>query len=99
MDVTDKWGIPRAMYADITNRKVTDMLKKQPLLLDPQEDHRYIQSDLDAEMNGQQAAAQLARTASHPITSDGNLQSMLSQKQLLKVMMLLLLDVNRVIRD
>lgn len=77
MDVTDKWGIPRAMYADITNRKVTDMLKKQSLLLDPQEDHRYIQSDLDAEMNGQQAAAQLARTASHPITSDGNLQSML----------------------
>lgn len=77
MDVTDKWGIPRAMYADITNRKVTDMLKKQPILYDPQEDHRYIQSDLDAEMNGQQAAAQLARTASHSITSDGNLQSML----------------------
>ena len=77
MDVADKWGIPRAMYADITNRKVTDMLKKQPILYDPQEDHRYIQSDLDAEMNGQQAAAQLARTASHPITSDGNLQSML----------------------
>lgn len=74
IDVTDKWGIPRAMYADITNRKVTDMLKKQPILYDPQEDHRYIQSDLDAEMNGQQAAAQLA---SHPITSDGNLQSML----------------------
>lgn len=77
MDVTDKWGIPRAMYADITNRKVTDMLKKQSILYDPQEDHRYVQSDLDAEMNGQQAAAQLARTASHPITSDGNLQSML----------------------
>ena len=77
MDVTDKWGIPRAMYADVTNRKVTDMLKKQPLLSDPQEDHRYVQSDLDAEMNGQQAAAQLTRTASHPITSDGNLQSML----------------------
>lgn len=77
IDVTDKWGIPRAMYADITNRKITDMLKKQPILYDPQEDHRYIQSDLDAEMNGQQAAAQLARTASHPITSDGNLQSML----------------------
>lgn len=77
IDVTDKWGIPRAMYADITNRKVTDMLKKQPILYDPQEDHRYIQSDLDAEMNSQQAAAQLTRTASHPITSDGNLQSML----------------------
>lgn len=84
MDVTDKWGIPRAMYANITNRKVTDMLKKQPLLLDPQEDHRYIQSDLDAEMNGQQAAAQLARTASHPITSDGNLQSMLQLEAVAK---------------
>lgn len=75
LDVTDKWGIPRAMYADITNRKVTDLLKKQPLLLDPQEDHRYIQSDLDAEMNGQAAAAQLNRLASQPITSDGNLQT------------------------
>ena len=75
LDVTDKWGIPRAMYADITNRKVTDMLKKQPLLLDPQEDHRYIQSDLDAEMNGQQAAAQLDRLASQPMTSDGSLQT------------------------
>lgn len=75
LDVTDKWGIPRAMYADITNRKVTDMLKKQPLLLDPQEDHRYIQSDLDAEINGQQAAAQLNRLASQPMTSDGSLQT------------------------
>lgn len=75
LDVTDKWGIPRAMYADITNRKITDMLKKQPLLLDPQEDHRYIQSDLDAEVNGQQAAAQLNRLASQPLTSDGNLQT------------------------
>lgn len=84
IDVTDKWGIPRAMYADITNRKVTDMLKKQPLLLDPQEDHRYVQFDLDAEMNGQQAAAQLARTASHPITSDGNLQSMLQLEAVAK---------------
>ena len=84
MDVTDKWGIPRAMYADVTNRKVTDMLKKQPLLLDPQEDHRYVQSDLDAEMNGQQAASQLARTASHPITSDGNLQSMLQLEAVTK---------------
>lgn len=84
MDVTDKWGIPRATYADITNRKVTDMLKKQPILYDPQEDHRYVQSDLDAEMNGQQAAAQLARIASHPITSDGNLQSMLQLEAVAK---------------
>ena len=84
IDVTDKWGIPRAMYADITNRKVTDMLKKQPILYDPQEDRRYVQSDLDAEMNGQQAAAQLTRTASHPITSDGNLQSMLQLEAVAK---------------
>lgn len=75
LDITDKWGIPRAMYADGTNRQVTDLLKKQPLLLDPQEDHRYIQSDLDAEMNGRAAAAQLSRLASQPITSDGNLQT------------------------
>lgn len=75
LDITDKWGIPRAMYADRTNRQVTNLLKKQPLLLDPQEDHRYIQSDLDAEMNGQVAAAQLNRLASQPITSDGNLQT------------------------
>lgn len=75
LDITDKWGIPRAMYADRINRQVTDILKKQPLLLDPQEDHRYIQSDLDAEMNGLEAAAQLNRLASQPITSDGNLQT------------------------
>lgn len=75
LDITDKWGIPRAMYADRINRQVTDILKKQPLLLDPQEDHRYIQSDLDAEMNGLESAAQLKRLASQPITSDGNLQT------------------------
>lgn len=59
------------------NNKIAATLKQSPILYDPQEDPRYIQSDLDAEINGQQAAAQLARIASHPITSDGNLQSML----------------------
>ena len=48
IDPNIKWGIPRAMVADATNKKVTDLLKKQPLLLNSQEDHRYIQSDLDA---------------------------------------------------
>lgn len=75
IDPNIKWGIPRAMAADATNRKVTDLLKKQPLLLDPQEDHRYVQSDLDAEMNGQAQAAALNRLASKPITSDANVQS------------------------
>lgn len=75
IDPNIKWGIPRAMAADATNKKVTDLLKKQPLLLDPQEDHRYIQSDLDAEMNGQAQAAALNRLASEPITSNANIQS------------------------
>lgn len=75
IDPNIKWGIPRAMAADATNRKVTDLLKKQPLLLDPQEDHRYVQSDLDAEMNGQAQAAALNKLASEPITSDANIQS------------------------
>lgn len=75
IDPNIKWGIPRAMAADATNRKVTDLLKKQPLLLDPQEDHRYVQSDLDAEMNGQAQAAALNRLASEPITSNANIQS------------------------
>lgn len=75
IDPNIKWGIPRAIAADATNKKVTDLLKKQPLLLDPQEDHRYVQSDLDAEMNGQTYAAALNRLASEPITSNANIQS------------------------
>ena len=76
-DLIAKWGIPRAMAADATNRAVTDKLKKRPLLLDPQEDHRYIQSDLDAEMDGTAAAAQYYRYAANPITSDGDTQTAL----------------------
>jgi hypothetical protein len=45
-------GIPRAMYADRMNRKITDLAKESltPLLKDPFEVHRYTRSDLDAEM-------------------------------------------------
>ena len=74
IDMMDQIRVNNAINA---NNKIAATLKQSPILYDPQEDHRYIQSDLDAEMNGQQAAAQLARIASHPITSDGNLQSML----------------------
>lgn len=74
IDIMDQIRVNNAINA---NNRIAATLKQSPILYDPQEDHRYIQSDLDAEMNGQQAAAQLARTASHPITSDGNLQSML----------------------
>ena len=74
IDMMDQIRVNNTINA---NNKIAATLKQSPILYDPQEDHRYIQSDLDAEMNGQQAAAQLARIASHPITSDGNLQSML----------------------
>lgn len=74
IDMMDQIRVNNAINA---NNKIAATLKQSPILYDPQEDHRYIQSDLDAEMNGQQVAAQLARIASHPITSDGNLQSML----------------------
>lgn len=74
IDMMDQVRVNNAINA---NNKIAATLKQSPILYDPQEDHRYVQSDLDAEINGQQAAAQLARTASHPITSDGNLQSML----------------------
>ena len=74
IDMMDQVRVNNAINA---NNRIAATLKQSPILYDPQEDHRYIQSDLDAEMNGQQVAAQLTRTASHPITSDGNLQSML----------------------
>lgn len=74
IDMMDQVRVNNAINA---NNKIAATLKQSPILYDPQEDHRYIQSDLNAEMNGQQVAGQLTRIASHPITSDGNLQSML----------------------
>lgn len=84
LNPTIKWGLPRAIYADMTNRKVTDLMRQIPLLLDPQEDHRYIQSDLDAEMNGQRAAGQYNLAVSQPITADGNLQTMAQLDAIIK---------------
>lgn len=74
IDMMDQVRVNNAINA---NNRIAATLKQSPILYDPQEDHRYVQSDLDAEINGQQVAGQLTRTASHPITSDGNLQSML----------------------
>lgn len=70
-------GMPRAMYADRMNRKITDLAKESvtPLLKDPFEAHRYTRSDLDAEMQGERNYADLRRLASRPITSDGSLQT------------------------
>lgn len=74
---TIAYGLPRAMYADRMNRRITDLAKKSivPLLKDPFEVHRYTRSDLDAEMQGERNYANLRRLASRPITSDGNLQT------------------------
>lgn len=74
---TIAYGLPRAMYADRMNRRITDLAKKSivPLLKDPFEVHRYIRSDLDAEMQGERNYANLRRLASRPITSDGSLQT------------------------
>lgn len=74
---TIAYGLPRAMYADRMNRRITDLAKKSivPLLKDPFEVHRYTRSDLDAEMQGERNYANLRRLASKPITSDGSLQT------------------------
>lgn len=74
---TIAYGLPRAMYADRMNRRITDLAKKSvvPLLKDPFEVHRYTRSDLDAEMQGERNYANLRRLASRPITSDGSLQT------------------------
>lgn len=71
------YGLPRAMYADRMNRRMTDLAKESitPLLKDPFEVHRYTRSDLDAEMQGERNYANLRRLASRPITSDGSLQT------------------------
>ena len=74
---TIAYGLPRAVYADRMNRRMTDLAKESvtPLLKDPFQVHRYTRSDLDAEMQGERNYADLRRLASRPITSDGSLQT------------------------
>ena len=74
MDPTMKFGLPRALYADIMNRRMTDLMKESPVLQNPFEYHRTVKSDLNAEMQGQRSAATLANMASKPMTSDASLQ-------------------------
>lgn len=71
------YGLPRAVYADRMNRRITDLAKESvtPLLKAPFQVHRYTRSDLDAEMQGERNYADLRRLASRPITSDGSLQT------------------------
>lgn len=74
---TIAYGLPRAVYADRMNRRMTDLAKASvtPLLKDPFQVHRYTRSDLDAEMQGERNYANLRRLASRPTTSDGSLQT------------------------
>lgn len=74
---TIAYGLPRAVYADRMNRRMTDLAKASvtPLLKDPFQVHRYTRSDLDAEMQGERNYANLRRLASRPVTSDGSLQT------------------------
>lgn len=74
---TIAYGLPRAVYADRMNRRMTDLAKASvtPLLKDPFQVHRYTRSGLDAEMQGERNYANLRRLASRPITSDGSLQT------------------------
>lgn len=74
---TIAYGLPRAVYTDRMNRRMTDLAKASvtPLLKDPFQVHRYTRSDLDAEMQGERNYANLRRLTSRPITSDGSLQT------------------------
>lgn len=74
---TIAYGLPRAVYTDRMNRRMTDLAKVSvtPPLKDPFQVHRYTRSDLDAEMQGERNYANLRRLASRPITSDGSLQT------------------------
>lgn len=74
---TIAYGLPRAVYTDRMNRRMTDLAKASvtPPLKDPFQVHRYTRSDLDAEMQGERNYANLRRLASRPITSDGSLQT------------------------
>lgn len=74
---TLKYGVPRAFLANAANRRMTKMAltEETPYLQDPFEVHRTVQSNLDAEIQGQSNAAKLSNMASRPLTSDSNLQT------------------------
>ena len=83
---TIMYGLPRAMYADRMNRKITDMAKDSitPLLKDPMQVNRITRGDLDAEVRGQKTYANLRNMASKPISSDANIQQAMQLEAELK---------------
>ena len=81
-----KYGIPRAIYADRVNRRLTNMAldTEKPNFHKPFQFHRYITSDLGAEIQGIQSAAQLQNYANNAITSDANQYQSTALEALLK---------------
>ena len=72
---TITYGLPRALYADRTNRKITDLAQElDALQKDPFQVHRYTRSDLDAEMQGVRNYVKLRNLANTNLTSDADKQ-------------------------
>lgn len=68
-----------------TNKRILDKTNElTPLLYDPVEHPRVIHGDLQAIAEGQKQAAELARQASTPMTSDGSLQQAMQMEAKLK---------------
>ena len=71
---TISYGFPRALVADIINRRMTNKAidAEKPFLQNPFEKRSSVQSSLKDEMQGRQAAGTLNNLASTAITSDGD---------------------------
>ena len=67
-------GALRLWLANRANKRMTKLAldAQQPMYLNPVQFHRYVQSDLSAEMAGQDAMARLMNWASRANTSDVN---------------------------
>lgn len=65
-------GALRLWLANRANKRMTKLAldSQQPMYLNPVQSHRYVQSDLSAEMAGQDAMARLMNWSSKPMTSD-----------------------------
>lgn len=72
-----KYGLPRILYADLVNKKLTDMAinAEKPFLATPMTVNKTVHGDLNAEIRSEKAAAQLRNMASQPRTSDASLNT------------------------
>lgn len=67
---TKTYGLARAIAAARNNSRMLSKSITQPMLLDPNEIHRNVYSDLGSEMQGQQQAAELQRLATTQAGAD-----------------------------